>query len=223
MQRNSKARRRWVPAGLACLALLSTATVVGLRFPQPFLAVNDCGRGTERGGDCIVILGGENWTRVPRAIALYRSNAAPRLLITGTGDAQDNLRMLLKAGVPGSVILLETNATSTAENARFTIPILRQRGLTNILLVTSWYHSRRTLNCFQHYGPDLHYTSCPTTPNASLSAFQSFSFSAFLQGWPNKYERQRILLEYAKLLWYWPRHGIAPWGGGEGGDLRPET
>ncbi len=205
-----KSRRRLLLGAFAGLVIFSLAAVVGLRFPQAFLTVIDCERGSAPGGDCIVILGGENWTRVPRAVALYHSNAAPRLLITGTGDAQDNLKMLLKQGVPESVILLETNATSTAENARFSVPILRHHGLTNILLVTSWYHSRRTLNCFQHYGPDLRYISCPTEPDAALSAFQPFSLSALAQGWPSKYERERILLEYAKLLWYWPRHGIAP-------------
>jgi four helix bundle protein len=142
MQRNSKARRRWVLAGLAGLALLSTATVVGLRFPQPFLAVNDCGRGTERGGDCIVILGGENWTRVPRAIALYRSNAAPHLLITGTGDAQDNLRMLLKAGVPESVILLETKQWPNDERFALIDQLRRSSRSIGANIAESWAKRR---------------------------------------------------------------------------------
>lgn len=202
-------RKRRLTIGVASLLGLAVlALILGLRFPQGMLQVAD---GVPAGGaDCIVILGGENWTRVPRAIELYQSNAAPLLLITGNGDAVDSQKRLLEQGIPEPAILLETNSTSTAENARFSVPLLREQGLTNIILVTSWYHSRRARNCFEHFGPDLTFISCPTIPDSSISASQDFSLSAFSQSWPDSYLRKRILQEYGKLLWYWPRHGICP-------------
>lgn len=45
-----------------------------------------------------------------------------------------------------------------------------------------------------------------------VSGFQDFSFSAFKESWPNRYDRSRVLKEYVKILYYWVAYGIPPWG-----------
>ena len=51
---------------------------------------------------------------------------------------------------------------TTRENALLSIPLLRSHDDTRVIIVTSWYHSRRALNCFRHYAPDLHFYSRPS-------------------------------------------------------------
>jgi uncharacterized SAM-binding protein YcdF (DUF218 family) len=183
---------RWTPLYLS--VALVAGYFGGVIFAPVVLGVtNGSGR-----GEVIVVLGGESWTRVQRAAELYQSGAAPWVLVSGAGDTGQYSRDLMKLGVPRERILLEDDSSTTAENARFTAPLLRARGFTNVVLVTSWYHARRALACFEHYAPELHFSSRPT-PRTSTGL------------WPNPYERQRVLMEYVKLGGYVFRHGIPPW------------
>jgi uncharacterized SAM-binding protein YcdF (DUF218 family) len=68
-----------------------------------------------------------------------------------------------------------------------------------VILVTSWFHSRRALKCFRHHAPDIEFVSRPTIVDLPNSH------------WPNKYERGWVLTEYTKLLYYWVRYGVSPW------------
>jgi hypothetical protein len=40
--------------------------------------------------------------------------------------------------------------------------LLRQMGAKRVIIVTSWYHSRRALACFEHYAPDIKFYSRPS-------------------------------------------------------------
>jgi len=68
-----------------------------------------------------------------------------------------------------------------------------------VIIVTSWFHSRRALGCFRHYAPDIEFISVPTTADLPKG------------GWPDARERRWVLLEYAKLFYYWVRFGISPY------------
>jgi len=57
-------------------------------------------------------------------------------------------RLLLEAGVPASVIQIEGKSTTTRENAEFTLKLMRAEKFQSAILVTSWYHSRRSLKTF---------------------------------------------------------------------------
>ncbi|MFN3408575.1 MAG: YdcF family protein [Limisphaerales bacterium] len=170
--------------GLGCFAL----------SPQLLTVANCPAR-----ADCIVVLGGANWVRVPRAVELYQAGAAPFVLITGHGDAADSVAMLRRAGVPDTAILVEDRSTSTRENAAFSVPLLREHGCRSALVVTSWYHSRRGLACFRRAEPDIQFHSCPAG-QGSLRLL-----------WESPYERGRVALEWGKLGWYWVVHWIPPW------------
>lgn len=98
--------------------------------------------------------------RVWHAARLYHAGKAPLLVLSGGTDPRVNLtseaeamRLLLHdLGVPDAAMLLEGNSRTTQENVRFTVDLLRQRGIDHILLVTSALHMRRAIGHFEAVG-----------------------------------------------------------------------
>jgi uncharacterized SAM-binding protein YcdF (DUF218 family) len=186
-----KHRRKIVVGAAAALALLIG---VALLLPQQVLVIND---GAVR-GDVIVVLGGGAGERPGRAAELFRGGAASKILVSGAGDADGNRLLLMHRGVPSLAISLEPDSRTTRENAQFSIPLLRAMGARKVILVTSWYHSRRALKCFRHYAPDLVFYSCP-------------SYHGFARAdWSQERLRRRIHVEYLKLVGYWFLYGVCP-------------
>lgn len=91
--------------------------------------------------------------RLDKAIALYASQAEPRLLMVPTGgqghDEQEPegvsmARYLGEQGIPSSQILIEDRAKDTVENLDFSNALVRERQPEGQLwLVTSDYHALR--------------------------------------------------------------------------------
>lgn len=179
---------------LASLGLLILAGLAAFVFPQELLCVDS---GSVQ-ADAIVVLGGGSWERPIRAAELFQAGAAPRIIISGQGDAGINQRLLVSKGVPPSAIQVEPNSTSTRQNAQFTIPLLRAAGAKRVILVTSWYHSRRALRCFRHYGPDLVFYSRP--------AYYAYA----RQDWERQGITRYLRNEYVKMLGYWVVYGVCP-------------
>ena len=190
-------KRRWLWRGLFALVLLVlVAGAFAFFFPQRCLCVDS---GPVK-ADAIVVLGGGTGSRErpERAAELFRERAAPRIIISGVGDDETNRLFLLKAGVPASAIQLESRSRTTRENARFSIQLLRAEKLQSVILVTSWYHSRRALRCFQHYAPEIQFYSRP-------------SYFAYRRAeWKSRQLIHRIFLEYPKLAGYWLCYGVCP-------------
>jgi uncharacterized SAM-binding protein YcdF (DUF218 family) len=187
-------RWRWMLLGLAAAVAALVLAAGLLYFSGPILCVES---GAPR-GEVLVVLGGEKTFRPARALELYRAGAAGSILITGAGD-WDEVRLYLEGnGVPASAIEVEKVSRNTKQNAEFTVRLLRARGVKRAVLVTSWFHSRRALACFRHYGPELEYVSAPTLADRPK------------WHWPAGYERVWVLAEYLKLVYYGPRYGV--WG-----------
>jgi uncharacterized SAM-binding protein YcdF (DUF218 family) len=178
--------------------VLAIAMVIALwaayLFPRQVLVIDS---GQQR-ADVIVLLGGGSGERPSRAAELFRSNAAPRIIVSGAGDADGNRLLMMHRGVPSSAITLEPNSKTTRENARFSIPLLRTAGAKRVILVTSWYHSRRALKVFRHYAPDLTFYSCPS--------YYGFDPAQ----WSRDHLRRRIRAEYLKTMGYWVCYGVCP-------------
>jgi uncharacterized SAM-binding protein YcdF (DUF218 family) len=145
--------------------------------------------------DTMVVLGGEFWTRPQRAAELFQQGFASKVLVSGDGDCEDLRRLLENRAVPASAIQLECKSRTTKENAEFCTPILRKEGAKRVILVTSWYHSRRALNSFQKFAPEITFYSCPTR-------YERNSW------WPDRRTFRRIWQEYGKLVYYKVRWGI---------------
>lgn len=191
---NSIARRRWkwIVGSLAATVLL-LAVGAGC-FPHQVLWVES----HVAQADYIVVLGGASGERADRAAELFQQKAAPRIIVTGTGDCEGNKLLLINRGVPEQVIELECKANSTRENAQFTVPLLRAHGAERVILVTSWYHSRRALACFRKYGHGMVFYSEPALPPVGHSI------------WSDPHERRYVFQEYVKLAGYWVRYGVCP-------------
>ena len=98
--------------------------------------------------------------RVARAVELYRAGAAPLLLLSGGGSGPvaeaDIMRDLaLTAGVPEAALLCERASRNTVENALNTARLLRQRGMTRIVLVSDRSHLPRAALLFRRAGLDV--------------------------------------------------------------------
>lgn len=109
--------------------------------------------------------GSSAYARITEAAILYRAcqgtGARCTVLVSG-GDAKGlgeplavtYSRTLLLLGVPAAAQVLETRSMNTWENARYTVPLLRNLGAARVWLVTSGPHMRRSVLCFEHFGID---------------------------------------------------------------------
>ena len=132
---------RWLWwAVLVAVLLAALPVLVYLAAPQ-ILTVE---RLTAR-ADVIVVLGGETPNRAARAAELFHRDVARHILVSGAGDAGLIRRRLLDQGVPASAISLEENSANTWENGVFSVRMLRRANARKVCLVTSWYHSRRSV------------------------------------------------------------------------------
>ncbi len=61
----------------------------------------------------------------------------------GPSEAEVIARLCRDAGVPDAAICLEARSTSTEENLRFSLPLLRQMGAGEVVLVTDGFHAPR--------------------------------------------------------------------------------
>ena len=188
------------------MGLVALCAVLAYAFPQQILCVDS---GNVQ-ADAIIVLGGGSHERPTRAAELFRSGVASSIIVSGRGDFALNRKILLAAGVPASAIQVELESNSTKQNAQFSIPLLRALGAERkaqgeesplrVIIVTSWYHSRRALHTFQHYAPDIQFYSRP-----SYYGYPSKAESAERKAM-NGYMRT----EFVKLAGYWVCYGVCP-------------
>jgi uncharacterized SAM-binding protein YcdF (DUF218 family) len=190
---NQKIRRLLLVAlGLFVLLLLLAFALWA--FPQQILTVDS---GPVK-ADVLVVLGGGSTERPRRAAELFHAGEAPRLLCSGEGDCRSNQRILINAGVPREIIHLECESRNTSENAQRTIALLREQGVKRVIIVTSWYHSRRALNCFEHHAPEMEFYSRPSYFAMARNDWKPMGIEGY------------VWMEYAKNLGYIFRHGVWP-------------
>ena len=179
------------------LALALVALVVAVLCARPLLYVETSPK--VKPAPVIIVLGGESGERTDRALELMRAGSAPKILFSGSGSDQLAKTKLREAKISETRMLLESKSTSTYENARFTVALLREQKITNAILVTSWYHSRRALACFHHAAPEMHFQSAPTPPSVTDYGLPTARAAGF------------ACLEYFKMIYYAARWQILPW------------
>ncbi len=185
-------RRRWLVIAAAVFGLLVLLVLLAAPFPRQILTVDNGSVKT----DVMVVLGGFAVERPQRAAELFQAGEAPKIILSGSGDGLVNRQLLQKIGVPENAMILEDRSISTVENAKFSILLLRQMGAHKVIIVTSWYHSRRALATFKHFAPDLQFYSRPAYFGYDTKNRQVIS--GFIH------------LEYFKLVYHWLRDGICP-------------
>jgi uncharacterized SAM-binding protein YcdF (DUF218 family) len=128
--------------------------------------------------DAIVVLGGatksafpprpgvdmsEAGDRVLYGAQLYREGKAPVVIASGgrvewrgggPSESADMAQILKTVGVPSSAILQDPTSLNTYQNAVNVRKIMKERGISKILLVTSAMHMPRSLQIFKRQGID---------------------------------------------------------------------
>ncbi len=123
--------------------------------------------------EAIVVLTGDRH-RIPKALDLLRSRQAPLLIISGTGKGATLTDLVnQQGGAKGNIhqiwtrIVVESNSSSTIENAVQSGKILRARGIHRIILVTSEYHMARASQIFHRALPAIEIIEYPVASDVS--------------------------------------------------------
>jgi uncharacterized SAM-binding protein YcdF (DUF218 family) len=163
--------RRWgwrLLAAVLILVALAYAVPLGLNALGAALITDD----PLHPADAILVLSGETreGDRVRHAVALFKRGLAPLLVLSGTPmgfrthEADVMRRHAEFLGVPSThILIVKQNGDSTKEEADVVVPILKRRGLKDVILVTSNYHTARAKRIFERaagpYGP--HFLASP--------------------------------------------------------------
>lgn len=146
LARSLEARYPPVPASEAPEAGAIVLLGGALRMPRPGEAWSDLGSGADR---------------LVHAARLYRAGKAPWLVASGGGmpwtpgeerPAHGMAQLLEEWGVPRDALLIEARSRNTHDNAVRTRALLAERGITDVLLVTSAMHMPRALAVFRSVG-----------------------------------------------------------------------
>jgi uncharacterized SAM-binding protein YcdF (DUF218 family) len=115
--------------------------------------------------DFAIVFGMTSWHRpTERAVELYKTGTARRLLFTGgfnrrigAVEASEMAREALQSGIPAAAILVEDRASNTAENLIFSRRLIEEtvglETIDTILLVAISFHMRRVLMTAQRTFP----------------------------------------------------------------------
>lgn len=180
--------------------------------------------------DAIVVLGGmtrsispprvmpdlnEQGDRILYAAKLYKEGKAPLIIVSGgriawygevESEAIDMARILQLMGIPSEAIIKEGESLNTYENALFTKKILEEKGIEKILLVTSAYHTPRSLKIFQRQGIEA--IPAPTDFIISEESMNSYDYSieslilGFLPKSESLFNTTKVIKEYIGTLVY---------------------
>jgi uncharacterized SAM-binding protein YcdF (DUF218 family) len=180
----------------------------------------------EAGGQAIVVLGGGRnsnaleyggkdvpsymaLVRLRYAARLHRETGLPILVAGGVPEAAGESEAALMArslredfSVP--VEWLEEESRNTAENAMFSARMLKQAGVTRILLVTDAIHMPRSREIFAATSLDV--VAAPTV----LLAGGDWHLSDFIPGGEGLRRSHYALHEWVGIAWYRLRYPSAP-------------
>ena len=155
--------------------------------------------------DAVVPLsGGGDLSRLEEAANIYNAKYAKTFIITETGEDMPDLGIprstvqrdkLLLLGVPANDIMItERHVSSTYEEARVTMKLLRSKDMKSIIVVTDPYHSMRTHLIFRDVyktsGIEIIIRPAPST------WYRANTWWLSSEGW------QATLFEYFKLIGY---------------------
>lgn len=148
--------------------------------------------------EAIVVLTGDR-KRIPMAIELLRLRGSPLLIISGTGKGATLTELInsqsRSAGNAQEIwkkIIIESQSTSTIENAVETGKILKRQGTNRVILITSEYHLPRSLAVFRSVVPGPEYFAYPVA--SEFTGMLQLEWVAFPEGaW-------KFFLEYWKYF-----------------------
>lgn len=160
--------------------------------------------------DAIAVLSGGR-PRLEQAVSLYKQGYAPELWYTGDApqgeepyerNSQLARQAAIDMGIPANAIHL-LPSTSTWEDTQQIIAYAQQRDIKKVVLVTSWYHARRSMCIVQRQ-------SAGTDINVSFQAASNATFGPD-NWWRTEEGLMDVVNEYIKIGYYWLHYGLVPW------------
>ena len=120
--------------------------------------------------------------RVWHGARLFHAGKAPLLVLSGgsnpavsASSEAEAMRLLLSdLGVPADALVLEARSRNTRDNARYTAELLRPRGVSHILLVSSALHMRRAAGLMRERADGIARQLRP--PKIPAAPFGRYSF-----------------------------------------------
>lgn len=101
-------------------------------------------------GAIVVVSGGDTAARTEEATKLFHEGWAPVIIFSGAAadkDGPSNAAVMREqavvAGVPDEATVIEDMSETTRQNAEQVKTRLEERGISDLILVTSGYHMRR--------------------------------------------------------------------------------
>ncbi len=165
-------------AGVVVVVLL----YLGVTFIQVWMASR---RDEARPAQAIVVLGTAQYNgqpspvlkaRLDHAVALWRRELAPVIVVTGGRRAGDRFteatasaNYLLGKGVSDENILREVSGTSSWQSLAAAAAFLKERDITRVLLVSDPFHSYRINAMAGELGLDGHSSPTRTSPIGRVS------------------------------------------------------
>ncbi len=135
--------------------------------------------------DAILVLAGNNATRVPKALELYKAGYAQRLLLTTIKPLKQELAHLFRSHHEQASLIAQhlsiearfeilpsgkNGATSTFDEAYDLLAFSRNESLRRVIIVTDSFHTRRALLAFSKVFADT-----PITIQAAAASNDIFN------------------------------------------------
>lgn len=149
------------------VVLLLGLAYVGITFFQVWSATH---RDDARPAEAIVVLGAAQYdgtpspvlrARLDHVVELYEEGIAPLVVVTGGGrrgdrftEAEASAAYLSSQGVPGGAVERETTGATSYESLASTARFLRERGISDVVLVSDPFHAYRIGQISQEVGMD---------------------------------------------------------------------
>jgi uncharacterized SAM-binding protein YcdF (DUF218 family) len=160
--------------------------------------------------DAIVSLASHEWERLPASAAMAAEYPSALLLLTlpreptsfNCNDCARRVELLRKLGIaPARVRVLAHAVVNTYDEATATLAFARQNRIRHLLVVTSPYHTRRSLAVFRSVFEGTG-VQVGVVPALKTSPAQPERW------WLPGYDRAYVCYEWAAIVYYALRYGI---------------
>jgi uncharacterized SAM-binding protein YcdF (DUF218 family) len=150
-------------------------------------------------------LGSDTFERCQYGAYLFKRFQSLPVLVTGKGNLSGSgtppyaflmKDALEKEGVPEAMIWSESESHTTHENAANSAKLLREKGITRIVLVTDAYHMRRAELSFKKEGLEVTPAAC------AYRAVGIWHISNLAPTWESIGFNEDLLHEVLGLAWY---------------------